>query len=239
MKQLTLYNFFPNHLNLYGDRGNLQVLFKRCEWRDIQLHIKEVTRIDHLTLSDADLLFWGGGGDREQRLLSQQLVRIRENIKAVLEDGAAGLAICGGYQLLGQYYETLNGTQIQGIQVFDYYTKAEKQRLVGDLMIESKEFGSVIGFENHSGRTYHQGQPLGVVIHGYGNNGRDGTEGFRRQHFIGTYIHGPLLPKNPAIADQLILWALKRKYGDSQLSQLEDSVETQAKNQAIESLRNR
>jgi lipid II isoglutaminyl synthase (glutamine-hydrolysing) len=239
MKELTLYNFFPKHLNLYGDRGNLKVLFKRCEWRGIRLHIKEVISSDNFILRDADILCWGGGGDQQQNLLSEQLVHIRQEIKAVIEDGVAGLAICGGYQLLGRYYETSDGTQIKGIEVFDYYTKAEQQRLVGDIVVKSEDFGTVVGFENHSGRTYHQGRPLGKVSQGYGNNGKDDTEGFRYLHFIGTYLHGPLLPKNPAIADQLILWALNRKYGNTQLTLLDNSIETIARNQAIASLRNR
>ncbi len=237
MRELILYNFFPQHLNLYGDRGNLLVLQKRCEWRNIRLHIKNVTETANLSLKDADMFFWGGGGDREQRLLSGELFGIRQEIKRLIEDGAAALAICGGYQLLGQYYQSQDGLKIKGIELFDYYTKGEKQRFVGDLIIESGQHGQIIGFENHSGRTFHQGKPFGKVVHGFGNNGVDKTEGFCFKNVIGTYLHGPLLPKNPQIADQLILWALNRKFGDSKLMQLEEAMEEQARIQTLQRLK--
>jgi CobQ-like glutamine amidotransferase family enzyme len=240
MRELTLYNFFPKHLNLYGDRGNIQVLVKRAEWRDIRLIVEEVTHLDQPSLSDADLLYMGGGGDREQRLISEHFGQsLSENIKDVIADGASCLAICGGYQLLGQYYETLDGTKIKGIQLFDYYTKAENQRLVGDLLLESEEYGTIIGFENHAGQTFHQGKPLGKVKQGNGNNGQDKTEGYQNHHFIGTYLHGPILPKNPIIADQLLQWAMERKYGDSQLVPLEDENEMKTKFQAIKRMEQR
>lgn len=240
MRDLTLYNFFPKHLNLYGDRGNIQVLVKRAEWRDIRLTVKEVTHVDNVSLSDADLLYLGGGGDREQRLISQYFNQsLCGNIKEALSDGAACLAICGGYQLLGQYYETLDGIKINGIGLFDYYTKAEKQRLVGDVLLESEEYGTVVGFENHAGQTFHDGKSLGTVKQGYGNNVKDHTEGFQNGHFIGTYLHGPLLPKNPVIADQLLKWALERKYGNMVFNPLEDEHEMRSKSQAIKRMEQR
>lgn len=240
MKELTLYNFFPKHLNLYGDRGNLQVLRKRCEWRGIDLTIKEITQGDYPSLADADLLYMGGGGDREQQLIGQYFERtLSKNIKEAIVDGASCLAICGGYQLLGQYYETIDGTKIKGIQLFDYFTKAEKKRLVGDVLLESVEYGTVIGFENHAGQTFHHGKPLGKIQQGYGNNQVDDTEGYQEGHFIGTYLHGPILPKNTRIADQLILWAMNRKYGDEELAPLEGELEQEARGQAIKSLQQR
>lgn len=240
MKELIMYNFFPKHLNLYGDRGNIQVLQKRCEWRDILLTVKEVTRDDLPSLGDADLLYLGGGGDREQQLISQHFERsLSGNIKSAIDNGVSCLAICGGYQLMGQYYETIDGNKIKGIQFFDYYTKAERKRLVGDVWTDSEEFGSIVGFENHAGQTFHTGKPLGKVKQGFGNNSVDQTEGFVEGHFIGTYLHGPLLPKNPAVADQLILWAMNRKYGVNQLDSINVGIETDAKEQALKSLRQR
>ncbi|XJZ27063.1 type 1 glutamine amidotransferase [Bacillota bacterium Lsc_1132] len=164
---------------------------------------------------------------------------LSQNIKNAIADGACCLSICGGYQLLGQYYETLDGTKIEGIQLFDYYTKAENKRLVGDVLVESEEYGTIIGFENHAGQTFHQGKPLGKVKKGYGNNQIDETEGYQQDHFIGTYLHGPVLPKNPMIADQLIMWAMDRKYGDSKLLPLNDEYETKARDQAVKRLQER
>ncbi len=239
MKELILYNFFPKQMNLYGDRGNVTVLRRRCEWRNIKLIVKEVTDQDHHSLSDADLLYMGGAGDREQRLISQFFGKtLSTNIKNVLEDGAACLAICGGYQLLGNYYETLDGTKIKGIGIFDYYTKADSKRLVGDVLLESEQYGTIIGFENHAGQTFHQGVPLGIVKHGYGNNLEGKTEGYQNGHFIGTYLHGPILPKNPLLADRLIKWAMERKYGEDPLFPLENNEEA-ARTQAINRIKQR
>lgn len=242
MRELTLYNFFPNHLNLYGDRGNIKVLEKRCEWRNIHLNIKNITHNDLSSLSDADLLYMGGGGDRDQRLISQYFDQsLSSNVKSAIADGAACLAICGGYQLLGQYYQTLDGTKIEGIRLFDYYTKAENRRLVGDVLLESDDYGMIIGFENHAGQTYHMGKPLGQVIKGHGNNEKNQTEGFQEGHFIGTYLHGPFLPKNPNIADQLIEWAMNRKFGNSELTPLlsKSEYETRAREQAAKRIEER
>lgn len=240
MKELILYNFFPKHMNLYGDRGNVNVLKRRCEWRNIKLIVRDITDLDHPNLSDADLIYLGGAGDREQHLISQLFGKnLSNNMKEALEDGAACLAICGGYQLLGDYYETIDGTKINGINMFDYYTKAHSKRLVGDVLVDSEEFGTIIGFENHSGQTFHQGLPLGKVKKGYGNNIEDQTEGYRKGHFIGTYLHGPLLPKNPTLADQLIKWGMERKYGEKTLLPLAQENEEDARNQAITRIQQR
>lgn len=240
MKELIIYNFFPKHLNLYGDRGNIQVLEKRCKWRGINLKVKDVTQFEQPSLEDADLLYIGGGGDREQQLISQYFERsLSKNIKAAIEDGVVCLAICGGYQLLGQYYETKDGNKIKGLELFDYYTKANDKRLVGDIIVQSEQFGTILGFENHAGQTFHNGKPLGTVTQGWGNNDIDHTEGYQEGHFIGTYMHGPLLPKNTVIADQLVLWAISRKYKEYDLMPLDDDVELKTKDQAIYRLQQR
>ncbi len=240
MKELIVYNFFPKHLNLYGDRGNIQVLEKRSKWRGIEMKVKEVTQLEQASLGDADLLYIGGGGDREQQLISQYFEHsLSKNIKAAIQDRVVCLAICGGYQLLGHYYETKDGIKMKGIGLFDYYTKAKNKRLVGDILVNSEDFGNILGFENHAGQTFHNGKPLGKVNHGWGNNEVDQTEGYQEGHFIGTYMHGPLLPKNTVIADQLISWALQRKYGDDHLVSLNDNVELKTKEQGIKRLRQR
>lgn len=240
MKELILYNFFPKHLNLYGDRGNIKVLEKRSKWRGIDLKVKEVTHLEHTSLNDADLLYIGGGGDREQQLISQYLKRaLSKDIKAAIQDGVVCLAICGGYQLLGDYYETNNGNIIKGLGLFNYYTKAKNKRLVGEVLVESEEYGTILGFENHAGQTFHNGKALGKVKKGWGNNEVDQTEGYQEGHFIGSYLHGPLLPKNTTIADQLISWAINRKYGDTPILSLNDTLEFKTKEQAIKRLRQR
>jgi lipid II isoglutaminyl synthase (glutamine-hydrolysing) len=226
---IVLYNFFPDRLNLYGDRGNVIALQKRCEWRGIQLVIMDIKTTNALNLSKADILFIGGGSDREQGLITNELLKIKKDFKLCIEDGVNCLAICGGYQLLGGHYITLEGKKHMGMEICDFYSTAQKVRQVGNIMIDTKEFGKVVGFENHSGRTCHHYKPLGKVIKGYGNNGEDGTEGLCYKNVIGTYLHGPILPKNPSITDHIIASAIERKYGKKELIQLDDSLEYETK----------
>lgn len=229
---LLLYNLFPDRLNLYGDRGNVIALQKRCEWRGIHLIIVDIKTTNDMNLSSVDIIFIGGGSDREQGLITTELLKIKKDFKLGIEDGISCLAICGGYQLLGSYYMTSVGTKHMGMEICDFHSTAQKDRQVGNILIESKEFGSVVGFENHSGRTYHSYKPLGKVIKGYGNNGEDGTEGLIYHNVIGTYLHGPILPKNPSITDHIIAAALERKYGKKELIELDDSQEYEAKQHA-------
>lgn len=219
MKQLNLYHFFPDKLNLYGDRGNVMILKKRCEWRGISLNIHEVKEEKDVNMKNADLFFIGGGSNREQSLCTDLLFKIKNEFKSSIEDGVAGLTICGGYQFLGDYFETAEGEKLKGLGILDFYTKAfssdPKKRLIGDLHLYSETFGKIVGYENHSGQTFHQYNSLGKVVSGYGNNKRDKKEGIVYNHLIGTYLHGPILSKNPKIADWLIKGALERKYGES------------------------
>lgn len=234
--QLTLYHFFPNHLSLYGDRGNVFALKKRCEWRNINLEIIKVDTINKLNLSDADILYIGGGSNREQKIAATELVKGKNEIKAAIEDGVSCLAICAGYQLMGSYYETSEGESIKGINLLDFYTKGEKVRLVQNIVISSNN-ELIFGFENHSGRTYHNYEPFGQVIRGFGNNGKDKTEGIRYKNLIGTYLHGPLLPKNPFIADEIISKALERRYSTrGVMDNLNDSLELMAREKLLNQL---
>ncbi|MFC5452805.1 type 1 glutamine amidotransferase [Paenibacillus aestuarii] len=226
--KLVLYNLFPDRLNLYGDRGNVIVLQKRCEWRGIQLEVVDIKSPDCLDFSRVDLIFIGGGSDREQGLVTKELLKIKHEFKACIDDGVGCLAICGGYQLLGNYYVTSDGTPIMGLDVCDFYSEAQKNRMVGNVVIYTPDSGQLVGFENHSGRTFHRYEPLGKVIKGYGNNGEDGWEGLCYKNLIGSYLHGPLLPKNPLLADRIIGAALDRKYGKKDLLPLDDRLEFEA-----------
>lgn len=188
---------------------------------------------------DCDLIFLGGGQDREQRLIFEDLRHVKaKGIVEAVEEGVPLLSICGGFQLLGKFYKTFDGDTIPGIGVFDVWTEGGKKRLIGNVVIESGisgELRTVVGFENHSGRTFLGGdaRPFGRVIIGHGNNGVDGSEGAVLNNSIGTYLHGSLLPKNPWLTDYLISRALERRYGDGRLPALDDSLEEMAHRAAV------
>lgn len=226
--KLHLMHFFPDKLNLYGDRGNIITLQQRCAWRGIELQITEVKHIHEININEADILFIGGGSDREQALCTAELFAIKEDIKKAIEDGMCMLTICGGYQFLGTHYITADGTRLQGLGILDLYTESKGQRIIGNLLVNSTDFGHVVGFENHGGRTYHNYPSIGEVVYGGGNNGEDGKEGIMYKNLIGTYLHGPLLPKNPKLADTIIQRALQRKYENYEFQKLDDTLEDQA-----------
>jgi CobQ-like glutamine amidotransferase family enzyme len=169
----------------------------------------------------------GGGSDREQYIATERLAPMVKEIKAWIEDGVSALTICGGYQFLGDYYEMENGDKLKGMGILPFYTKAGKDRLMTNLLVKSEQFGNVVGFENHSGKTYHDYSTIGKVINGFGNNGESGEEGLLYNNLIGTYLHGPILPKNPRIADYLIEKAYERKTG-RKLDRLDDTMEIEA-----------
>jgi CobQ-like glutamine amidotransferase family enzyme len=231
MLELLIYHFCPDTLNLYGDRGNIICLKKRCEWRGIPVRIEEIRTPEDAKPSGCDLFMIGGGSDREQSIATNRLTPMVKEIKAWVEDGVSGLTICGGYQFLGDYYETKNGEKLKGMGILPFYSKAEKDRLMTNILVESERFGRIVGFENHGGRTYHDFLPLGKVINGFGNNEESREEGLHYHHLIGTYLHGPILPKNPQIADYLIEKAYERKTG-RKLEQLDDRLE-EAANQTV------
>ncbi|MBX5436075.1 MAG: glutamine amidotransferase [Alicyclobacillaceae bacterium] len=224
-RRLFIAHLYPDLLNLYADRGNIQTLRRRCEWRGIEVEVAAVSLTDELQLGDYHLVLLGGGSDREQEIVAEALRRRRAEWRAAVNDGLPVLAVCGGYQLLGSYYQLRDGRQVEGLGLLDLVTQAGPTRLIGNIAIDSPEAGRIVGFENHSGRTRHHHQPLGRVIAGHGNNGEDGWEGVRYLNVFGTYIHGPLLPKNPRLADLLLHTALRYAGLPDHLDPLDDRLE--------------
>lgn len=228
--KLTIGHLYPDLLNLYGDRGNIQCLMKRCLWRGIEAETVSFELSDKIDFSNLDIVLLGGGSDREQMLVCEKLKEIQKDFKEYVEQNGVVIAICGGYQLLGNYYKTDVGT-IEGLSLVDMYTEQGEDRLIDNIVLQSELFDMpIVGFENHGGRTFiGENKPLGKVLYGSGNDGKSGYEGVVYKNVIGTYLHGPLLPKNPQLADELILRALKKKYGENvTLSALDDSQEKEA-----------
>lgn len=238
--ELKICHMYPDVLNLYGDRGNVRCLQQRLRWRGIDSAVERLPIGAQARLGDFDLVFIGGGQDFEQQVLLEDLHRGKDReIRAAIEDGIPFLTICGGYQMLGHYYETYDGQRCDFIGALDLYTVGSKQRMIGNYKFQcgTESGGSlVVGFENHSGKTRLGSgvQPLGQVLAGFGNNGEDGTEGARYRNVFGTYSHGPLLPKNPALCDFILLTALQRKYGAAKLSPLDDAAELAAHDEMAE-----
>ena len=234
MYELKICHLYPDILNLYGDRGNIICMQKRMEWRGIQTEVTGISVGDKLNVNDYDLFFIGGGQDFEQEVLLKDLAAGKAaDIRAAVEDEKVFLAICGGYQMLGNYYKTWDGVQCDFIGALDLYTVGDKERMIGNYMYQMDEADggmNIVGFENHSGKTYlsDKMRPMGKVLAGYGNNGKDGTEGARYKNVFATYSHGSLLPKNPKLADYIMLTALKRKYPSLELEPLDDTFENNA-----------
>lgn len=232
--ELKICHMYPDVLNLYGDRGNVMCMTRRLAWRGIDASVTKLPIGRGGSLAGYDIVFIGGGQDFEQEVLLDDLHRGKDReIIAAVEDGVTFLTICGGYQMMGGYYETYDGTRCDFIGAVDMYTVGTKRRMIGNYKFRcTDECGGsvVVGFENHSGKTYLAPgvSPLGQVIAGFGNNGADGTEGVRYKNLFGTYSHGPLLPKNPALCDLLLSTALSRKYGAAELAPLDDRAELSA-----------
>ncbi len=238
--ELKIAHLYPDLLNIYGDRGNILALYQRCQWRGIDVSITPLDLGEKIDPEAYDLYFMGGGQDAQQILVCDDLHRVKASaLKTAVENQAVFLTICGGYQLLGHYYKPLKGKELKGLGLIDLHTIAGETRLIGNITIdrksEKKEPSTITGFENHSGLTYlEQGvSPLGRVVTGQGNNGTDGTEGVHVGNLYGTYMHGSLLPKNPILADELIVKALNRRYGAVSLSPLDDTLETLAHQKAV------
>ena len=228
--KITIGHLYPDLLNLYGDRGNIQCLMKRCQWRGIEAETIPFELEDEIDFSKLDIVLLGGGSDREQMLVCEKLKEIQKDFKAYVENYGVVIAICGGYQLLGNYYKTEQGT-MKGLELVDLYTEQGEGRMIDNIVLQSDLLDMpIVGFENHGGRTYiKDNKPLGKVLYGAGNDGKSGYEGVVYKNVIGTYLHGPLLPKNPQLADWLISHALEQKYGKKiELAPLDDSQEKEA-----------
>jgi len=233
--ELRVLSLYPEQMNIYADRGNIIFLRRRCEWRGIGFSHTGAGPGEGFDPAAHDLLYIGGGQDRDQKAVAADMVATKRGaVAAAADDGAVVLAVCGGYQLLGHSYQ-MGADTLPGLGIADLETvREEGPRLIGNVSIEA-DLGDgprlIAGFENHGGRTYlgPGATPLGKVVSGHGNNDRDGFEGVKRDNVIGTYLHGPLLPKNAWLADRLIAQALERRYGTRpELKPLADELEAAA-----------
>jgi CobQ-like glutamine amidotransferase family enzyme len=233
---LRVGHLYPDYLNIYADRGNIAVLERRAAARGHELEIDPITLGSTLDPGAHDLLYVGGGQDHEQAMIANDLAARRESVQAAVDGGAALLAVCGGYQLLGRGYRGRDGSSLDGVGLFPLETAAGDTRMIGDVLLEStlpEAAGRTIaGFENHAGRTVLDpgAEPLGRVVAGYGNDGSSGYEGCRVKRALGTYLHGPLLPRNPWVADLLLSWAVAHA-SDAEpepLAPLDDRLENAA-----------
>lgn len=232
--KLNICHLYPDVLNLYGDTGNILCLKKRLEWRGIEVEITKLPIGASADFTQFDLFFIGGGQDFEQEVLLSDLHNGKSNeILAAVEDEKVFLCICGGYQMMGQYYLTHTGEQYDFIGALDMHTVGSDVRTIGNYMFKCTDLSgasTVVGFENHSGKTYlgKNVSPLGTILNGFGNNGEDLTEGARYKNVFGAYCHGPMLPKNPEFADFILQTALSRRYPDAELPPLDDGLEISA-----------
>lgn len=230
--ELNICHLYPDLLNVYGDVGNILILKDRAERRGIKVNIINTSLKDNFNGDDMDIVFFGGGQDYEQSIVSEDLKsNKREEIAKYIENGKVFLAICGGYQLLGKYYRAPNGEKLEGLGILDIYTEGGDTRFIGNTVIYNEELKETyVGFENHSGRTYiNDLAPLGKCVYGYGNNGEDGYEGCIYKNTFCTYFHGSLLSKNPELADRMLSLALTKKYGDVTLEKIDDTFPLKAK----------
>lgn len=241
---LTIGWLYPELMSTYGDRGNIIVLQKRCEWRGINVKIERINQTtNHQSLTTCDLLFMGGAQDIQQEIVNKDLIENKgRKLSEMIENNTPALFICGAYQFLGKYYKDAYGNEIKGMGVFDMFTEAKpnSERLIGTIIIKPHQLSTLnsqpstflTGFENHGGKTYlsNKTQAFAKVIKGFGNNGQDHTEGIHYKSSIGTYMHGPILPQNPELADYFIESALVKKYGkEAKLKKLDDAFAEIAK----------
>jgi hypothetical protein len=227
VKNIKITHLYPNELNLYGDSGNVLCLYNRLVWRGYNVTVEHIGVGDKL--GDSDIVFIGGGQDREMKIIERDARRKSDSLAYLIEQGRVVLAICGGYQLLGDCYKTSDNEIIKLMGILPFYTVGSNERMIGNFVYQT-DFGKVVGFENHSGKTYLSQSltPLGKIITGFGNNGDDGYEGVIYKNTFGTYAHGPVLPKNPAFADEIISRAVKED-----LQPIDDTLENICHNQLI------
>lgn len=248
--ELKIAWLYPDLMSTYGDRGNIICLVKRCEWRGIEAKAREIIlESSPQKLKECDLIFMGGAQDRQQKIASDDLHKNKGPVlKEMIEEGIPGLFVCAAYQFLGHYYRPAEGEDILGLGIFDLYTRhfgKDKPRCIGNVVAQLEDSLSIsnnrmiVGFENHGGRTYlgKNVKPLAKIIRGFGNNGEDGTEGAVYKNALGSYFHGPILPKNPHLADYLIKVALCKKYQkEIKLSPLDDTLEWETHKKVLQKL---
>jgi CobQ-like glutamine amidotransferase family enzyme len=244
--KIVVGHLYPDYLNIYADRGNIAVLARRAAWRGHELEVRTVTVGEPVRAGDHDLLYVGGGQDREQALVAGDLVAKADGVRAAVEGGTAMLAVCGGYQLMGRSYRDFHGEDLPGIGLFPLETVAGDTRMIGDVLLECELEPGVVrtlaGFENHAGRTHLDSgaEPLGRVVAGFGNDGESGFEGCRVGRAVGTYLHGPLLPRNPWFADWVLAQALAHRLGEPpEFDPLPDDLEHEAHAVSAERARSR
>ncbi|MHB8966863.1 MAG: type 1 glutamine amidotransferase [Thermoleophilia bacterium] len=237
---MRVAHLYPGMMNIYADRGNIIALERHCAWRGIGFSVTGFSLDEPIDWGGYDFFYLGGGQDRDQRLVSEDLRRRGSGLIEAVEGGAVVLAVCGGYQLLGDYYITGVGERMEGVGLFGAHTVAGTRRCIGNVVVEAGIGGRTLtlaGFENHAGKTYLDAgqQPLGTVVSGFGNNAEDGTEGIIYRNAIGTYLHGPLLPKNTALAEYLVLQALRHRHGEDvgPLSPIDYAFEDEAREVAV------
>jgi CobQ-like glutamine amidotransferase family enzyme len=233
--RVVVGHLYPDYLNIYADRGNMAVLSQRAAWRGIRFEVDPVGMGEKIRPGVHDLFYIGGGQDREQALVARDLAGKGDSLRDAVEAGAALLAVCGGYQLLGRFYRGRDGEELPGVGLFPHHTVAGDRRMIGDVLLECElrpgKRRTLAGFENHAGRTHLDdgAEPLGRVVAGFGNDGETGYEGCRVGLALGTYLHGPLLPRNPWLADWLLSAALRRRTGEwLELDALPDALEAEA-----------
>lgn len=232
-KSLTIVQLYPRDMNIYGDWGNTLSLARRAKAHGFEVEIIDYNPGD--AFPQGDIYLGGGGQDSGQSIIQDDLLAQADTLRTLAEEGTPMLVICGLYQLFGKEFKTVGGDTLTGIGIFNATTVGGEERLIGNIVQESEDFGTIVGFENHSGLTHLAGdtKPLGKVTSGAGNNGQDGAEGARAHHVIGTYLHGSLLPKNPAISDFLIQQAALKKYGEFTPAQIDDTLVEKARAAAI------
>ena len=238
LKILWMYH---DLMDLYGDKGNAEVLRRRAEKRNIDVLLDTCTIGEEKNIDDYDLFFLGGGADKEQNLIFEDLIQRKVSIQQAMDHNTAFLLICGGYQLFGQYYKDQDGNIVEGLKFFDYYTIAGSRnaRCIGNIAVETTMDGKkfkAVGFENHGGQTKNVSTPFAKVLSGHGNEMHSGYEGFMNEQVLATYMHGPLLPKNPDIADAILKRALRKRYGQVELEPLDDTIEYKAQEVMLERL---
>lgn len=233
MSRITIYHLYPDHLNLYGDRGNILALQRRARWHGIEPVVAPMEPGKEINLERCHILFMGGAQEAGQKLVYRHFAERNLELFEMIEKGLVILAICGSFQLLGRYYTDSAGEKIPGLGLFNFYTTASRKRAIGDIITRSDispPARTLVGFENHAGLTFLGSalKPLGTVLKGHGNNGRDRTEGLVYRNVIGTYLHGAILPKNPWLTDYLLQKALQYSGSEHKLSGLDDTLEEQA-----------